>query len=337
MRTIDFNLSFKRLVVGCLLYMIFSLHLKAEGLDVDITKIPVGEPVIFNIDGIPVLVHKRTQMQLEAGQLVDGEDNWFQAISMFAIAFNVKQANFMLAESEIYTHHFRSKRPDIAVFYAIAAPRFCMVVYDTEQNRYSDPCTGTSFDTRGLPENGGYPLLIPPHYYEGDRLFFKSIDTAEITEHFTADSILMAPEPRIDRLLAAAFLDDYAAFESILSEELSFLEDNTELAVKVFVIAMSRKQYELVELLLDTGVDANSSTAEGVKLLDFAFMLLDLQLVALLSRYDGQLSANFQCNNGYKKLFEFIKEFHGDLITAQEIQAFLDTAEDVVSLSDQSC
>lgn len=174
MKTFDFYLLSKHLVVACMLYMICSLHLKAEVLNVDISRLPVGKPVILHIDGMPVLVQKRAKTQLEGEQLRDTEDNWLQAISMFAVVFNLKQANFMLTEAAIYAKQFRSRRSDIAVFYAIAAPRFCMVVYDTAQNRYSDPCSGTSYDTRGLPQNGGYPLLIPPHYYDGDKLFFKS-------------------------------------------------------------------------------------------------------------------------------------------------------------------
>ncbi|MEE2023265.1 hypothetical protein [Alkalimonas mucilaginosa] len=179
--------------------------------------------------------------------------------------------------------------------------------------------------------------MIPPHYYEGDRLFFKSIDTAEIAEYFTADSILMASEPGANRLLAATFLDDYVALKSLLSEDPSIIQTNTALAEKVFIIAMSRKQYELVALLLETGMDANSTTAEGVSFLDFAFMLLDPQLVALLSRYNGQLSAKFQCTNGHKELFEFTKAFHGDLVTDQEIQIFLDNIQDAASLPGPSC
>lgn len=198
----------------------------------------------------------------------------------------------------------RSIRDDY--FVALKTEPFigCELIFDryTSQAAFSNPCHGNLFDSNGRPVRDEdftiYPQLflqIPPHYWKNNDLIIGEIEPGKTWLLYDFRSIDALGTPPISKLINAAVWSDINALDKILKDKKDPVDINASSAPGLpmntaLTQAVSCRQYEAVQWLLEHGANPNPSTqyAESFSLLGIAEIIGHQGIIKLLKEHGAK-------------------------------------------------
>ena len=176
----------------------------SNSTEVDLASIPEGKIHKLDLNGFPIMVHHRTQKQIQSIKNNRHKnlpkDARYISYQNLARDYGHEYASKIMDFTESYITHnnvYMSEQPKYGV-YSFVSPVLGCAVYEDE-NGFTDPCHLAKFDYAGRtvsPKKYQHlRLTIPPYRIEGNTLtFLDDYQPREIID-FTPDILSMKKSP----------------------------------------------------------------------------------------------------------------------------------------------
>jgi hypothetical protein len=160
----------------------------------------------------------------------------------------------------------------------------CRLTASPAEALFTDPCTTQRYDAEGRPMAEGYPALaIPPHSISGN-----TVTVGRLPPRLAVATIPLPPldldagaETTAEYLIRVARWGDTQRAAKILASGVD-INSRTQNGTTALLIAVQRRQSEMVAFLLDRGADVTLAYPDGTGPLEMAELVAAPEIAAML-------------------------------------------------------
>ena len=311
------------------LLLLTILSISNSNAEIDISNIQSGNSVTQDWLGMPVIIYKRTKEEIKSTQNSTkpsiNKGLYSRALQHTAKLYGNEFATGLYSTASLETTPSRSLNPEILVVLGISSYHGCHITFSGNHPKLIDPCSNAMYDSNGrikkANEREYYHLLVPPHYYEGNKLYIGhktpgNISTIDFSPNIesmnvsTGEKLLLALEWRKIELIKK------------LTKKPTAVQYQTKVGATALHIAAHKAKPDIVKILLSAGFDINKPTKSGVTPIQLALLSNNEETAVFLLKNNAKTNGFCQNELCAVSATEFLTRSNGSL-TTREAQNYL--------------